>query len=251
MADLAPGTAPGDGALSAVLTLQDAGVRYGGVDALAGVSLQVEPGMVLGLIGPNGAGKTTLVNATTGVVSLASGSIRLGERRIDGRRPFEIARFGIARTYQNIRLFAALSVRDNVRAGAYCRRDLDDAQMLALLERAGVTEPDLDATASGLAYGDQRRLEIARALAASPAILMLDEPAAGMNPVETRALGALVRSIAAEGIGVLLIEHDVALVRAVSDRVVVLNFGTMLAHGSPEVVVRDPAVVEAYLGTAV
>lgn len=237
--------------MSAVLTLQNAGVRYGGVDALAGVSLQVEPGKVLGLIGPNGAGKTTLVNAVSGVVPLASGSIHLGERRIDGRRPFEIARLGVARTYQNIRLFAALPVRDNLRAGAYRRQDPGDAHMLALLERAGVTEPDLDATARELAYGDQRRLEIARALASTPAILMLDEPAAGMNPVETRALATLVRSIASEGIGILLIEHDVALVRAVSDRVVVLNFGTMLAHGSPESVVRDPAVVEAYLGTAV
>jgi ABC-type branched-subunit amino acid transport system ATPase component len=235
----------------AALALSGVGVRYGGVAALDGVSLQVESGTILGLIGPNGAGKTTLVNATTGVVPISSGTIALDGVRLDGKRPFAIARLGVVRTYQNIRLFGALSVRDNVRAGATARGDVDETAIVALLERVGLRELNLDARAGSLSYGDQRRLEIARALAGAPKILMLDEPAAGMNPVETRALGDLVRSLAADGIGVLLIEHDVALVRAVSHRVLVLNFGTMLAMGTPESVVADPAVIEAYLGAAV
>ncbi|MBV8600111.1 MAG: ABC transporter ATP-binding protein [Candidatus Eremiobacteraeota bacterium] len=233
------------------LRLEHVGVRYGGVAALEGVSLHVDAGEILGLIGPNGAGKTTLVNATTGFVPLNSGTIVIGDARLDGKRPFEIARLGVARTYQNVRLFGALTIRENLRAGAMRRGDLDDDAMRALLGQAGLLEADLDAAASSLAYGDQRRLEIARSLAGTPQILMLDEPAAGMNPVETKALGALVRAIAAQGIGVLLIEHDVALVRAVSDRVVVLNFGMVLATGAPDAVVRDPAVIEAYLGSAV
>lgn len=233
------------------LGLDDVRVRFGGVDALGGVSLHVEPGSVVGLIGPNGAGKTTLVNAVAGMVPLAGGSIALGDTRIDGRRPFAIARLGVTRTYQNIRLFGALSVEANVRAGAISRRDIDTSQIRALLQRVGLRDFDPSLVASGLAYGDQRRVEIARALAGSPAILMLDEPAAGMNPRETGELAELVRAIAQGGIGVLLIEHDVALVRAVCDRVVVLNFGIVLAEGTPDRVARDPAVIEAYLGTAV
>jgi len=233
------------------LTLDGVVVRFGGVDALGGVSLRVDPGSIVGLIGPNGAGKTTLVNATTGMVPLAGGSVVLGGARLDGLRPFAIARRGVARTYQNIRLFGALSVQDNIRAGAIRRHDTTSQEIRALLERVGLRDLDGAAVASGLAYGDQRRVEIARALAGSPAILMLDEPAAGMNPRETSELAGLVRAIAQDGIGVLLIEHDVGLVRAVCDRVVVLNFGIVLAEGTPDAVARDPAVVEAYLGAAV
>ena len=233
------------------LTLDGVVVRFGGVDALGGVSLRVDPGSIVGLIGPNGAGKTTLVNATTGMVPLAGGSVVLSGARLDGLRPFAIARRGVARTYQNIRLFGALSVQDNIRAGAIRRHDTTSQEIRALLERVGLRDLDGAAVASGLAYGDQRRVEIARALAGSPAILMLDEPAAGMNPRETSELAGLVRAIAQDGIGVLLIEHDVGLVRAVCDRVVVLNFGIVLAEGTPDAVARDPAVVEAYLGAAV
>ena len=233
------------------LTLDGVVVRFGGVDALGGVSLHVDSGSIVGLIGPNGAGKTTLVNATTGMVPLAGGSVVLGGARLDGLRPFAIARRGVVRTYQNIRLFGALSVQDNIRAGAIRRHDTTSQEIRALLERVGLGDLDGAAVASGLAYGDQRRVEIARALAGSPAILMLDEPAAGMNPRETSELAGLVRAIAQDGIGVLLIEHDVGLVRAVCDRVVVLNFGIVLAEGTPDAVARDPAVVEAYLGAAV
>lgn len=233
------------------LRLERAGVRFGGVDALAGVSLRIDGGTITGLIGPNGAGKTTLVNAVTGFVRLSAGTILLGDTRLDGKRPFEVARLGIMRTYQNIRLFGALSVRDNIRGAALRRGDIVEEELRELLERTGLSSVALDARAASLSYGDQRRLEIARALAARPQILLLDEPAAGMNPVETQGLAKLVRWIAEQGIGVLLIEHDVGLVRAVSDRVVVLNFGTVLAEGKPDDVVRNPAVIEAYLGAAV
>jgi ABC-type branched-subunit amino acid transport system ATPase component len=232
------------------LRLEGITVRYGGVTALDGVSLAVTPGTTLGLIGPNGAGKTTLINATTGIAPLASGSISLGDRRLDGQPPYRIARAGIARTYQNIRLFGALDVRTNLAAGAYAQPGrLSDDAARALLERAGVAHLALDTLASALPYGDQRRLEIARGLASRPAILMLDEPAAGMNPTETARLVTTIRSLAAEGIGILLIEHDMTLVRAASDHVVVLNFGEVLARGTPAEIARNPAVVEAYLGT--
>jgi ABC-type branched-subunit amino acid transport system ATPase component len=233
------------------LVLDGVGVRYGGVIALDDVSLAVEPGATLGLIGPNGAGKTTLINAATGIATLTTGTIALGTLRLNGLPPHRIARAGIARTYQNIRLFGALDVRTNLAAGAFAQPGkLSDETARALLERAGISHVPLDVLASVLPYGDQRRLEIARALAARPAILMLDEPAAGMNPTETAHLVDTIRALAQSGIGVLLIEHDMTLVRAACDRVVVLNFGEVLARGTPTEIARDPAVVEAYLGTA-
>jgi branched-chain amino acid transport system permease protein len=237
--------------MSDALVLEGVGVRYGGVVALADVSLTVTPGATLGLIGPNGAGKTTLINATTGITPLATGTIALGARRLDGAPPHRIARAGIARTYQNIRLFGALDVRTNLAAGAFAQPGrLTDAAARALLERAGVSHLAFGALASALPYGDQRRLEIARALAARPSILMLDEPAAGMNPTETGRLVETIRALARDGIGILLIEHDMTLVRAACDRVVVLDFGEVLARGTPAEIARNPAVIEAYLGTS-
>jgi ABC-type branched-subunit amino acid transport system ATPase component len=233
-----------------MLRLDDVGVRYGGVDALRGVSLAVDSGRVLGLIGPNGAGKTTLVNATTGLAPLASGSITLDGTRIDGLPPHRIARAGIARTYQNIRLFGALDVRANLAAGAFARPGrLQDDALRSLLERAGIPQLDPAASAGSLPYGDQRRLEIARVLAAAPSVAMLDEPAAGMNPADTGRLVETIRTIASAGIAVLLIEHDMRLIRAACDDVVVLNFGQVIARGTPGEVGRDPVVVEAYLGS--
>lgn len=236
--------------MGASLVLAHAGVRYGGVHALSDVSLEVRPGQTLGLIGPNGAGKTTLINATTGIAPLATGTITLGDRRLDGLPPHRIARAGIARTYQNIRLFGNLTVRENLAAGAFARPgSLADVDAAVFLQRAGIAHVDLNAPAAALPYGDQRRLEIARALAAQPSIVMLDEPAAGMNPTETAHLVETIRAVAGSGIGVLLIEHDMTLVRAACDFVVVLNFGEVLARGTPASVANDPAVVEAYLGT--
>jgi branched-chain amino acid transport system permease protein len=233
-----------------MLTLKNVGVRYGGVDALRAVSLAVEPNHVLGLIGPNGAGKTTLINATTGLAPLTSGTIALDGKGIAGLPPHRIARAGIARTYQNIRLFGALDVRANLAAGAFARPGrLTPEELATLLDRAGIAHVDLAAKAGSLPYGDQRRLEIGRALAAAPAVVMLDEPAAGMNPSETTRLVDTIRAIAATGIAVLLIEHDMTLVRAACDSVVVLNFGEIIARGTPSEVARNPVVVEAYLGT--
>jgi ABC-type branched-subunit amino acid transport system ATPase component len=225
------------------------GVQYGGVRALEGVNLRVPAGAVIGLIGPNGAGKTSLINAVTGLVRPRSGSIRLGEVRLDRLAAHRIARAGVARTYQNIRLFGALSIADNVRAGAFRRRGrLDDGAIHALLAQASLEVPDLDRRAGALPYGEQRRLEIARARAAEPELLLLDEPAAGLNPRETHELRAVIRGAAEAGAGVLLVEHDMSLVSAVCDRVVVLNFGERIAEGTPAEIKRDPAVVEAYLG---
>ncbi len=232
------------------LVAENVTVRYAGVTALDDASLRVEPGAIVGLIGPNGAGKTTLINAITGVVRPTSGTIALGTKRLDRLPAHRVARAGIARTYQNVRLFARLDVADNVRAGAFARSGtLSDSEIVTLLERTGTTERDLRRRAGALPYGEQRRLEVARALAARPATLLLDEPAAGMNPAETIVLGRTIASVASSGVGILLVEHDMSLVAAICTSVVVLNFGRVIATGTPQEIARDPAVIEAYLGT--
>jgi branched-chain amino acid transport system ATP-binding protein len=240
---------------------------FGGVRAVDGASFEVQAGSVHGLIGPNGAGKTTIINLVSGLLEPTSGEIALEGRAIQGLAPHRIAALGIARTFQNIRLFPDLSAVDNVIVGEHLRRRPSLAARLLLLPGARAEETAVRAKAAALldgvglserrdervrnlSYGEQRRVEIARALAAEPRLLLLDEPTAGMNPVEVESMAAVIRSVAAAGQAVLLVEHNVRLVMDVCDRITVLNFGKVIAEGPPAHVAEHPAVITAYLGTS-
>jgi len=241
-------------------------LAFGGLKAVSDFTLDLPKGGLFGLIGPNGAGKTTVFNLLTGVYRPDVGHIELGGERIDGKKPSHIARAGMARTFQNIRLFGELSVIDNVRTAAGVRtksglfRTILRTPMAVAEERA-ITERSLelldvlgithrrDEQAKSLPYGDQRRLEIARALATEPKVLLLDEPVAGMNTQEKREMRSLIQSLREQfGVAILLIEHDMGLVMDICEQIAVLDHGVTIARGSAKQIQGDPAVIEAYLG---
>jgi branched-chain amino acid transport system ATP-binding protein len=248
-----------------LLEMRDVTLRFGGVVALDGVSFEIKRGEILGLIGPNGAGKTTCFNAMTGVYQPTSGQVMFKGEPLGKRKRYAITKLGIARTFQNIRLFGNMTALENILVGADAQHSTGVGSALfrlprhrheeqqgherahELLDFMGLTRR-ADELARNLPYGDQRRLEIARALATGPDLLCLDEPAAGFNPQEKVELMQLIRKIRDQGYTVLLIEHDMRLVMGVTDRIIVLEFGRKIAEGAPAEIRDNPAVIAAYLG---
>jgi branched-chain amino acid transport system ATP-binding protein len=248
-----------------VLKVSDLTCRFGGLTAVDSLSFAIEQGHITSLIGPNGAGKTTVFNALTGLVRPTRGSVVLQERDITGKPPHVVMEHGVARTFQNIRLFEEMTVLENAMAGQHVRsraglvesflrtrrQQLEEEAVLreaiGALDFVGL-QADLDQRAWTLAYGEKRRLEIARALASKPRVLLLDEPAAGMNQPETETLIDVIRRIRDARITVLLIEHQMRLVMGISDIVLVMDQGKLISAGPPSMVQADPAVLEAYLG---
>ncbi|MCA1241710.1 ABC transporter ATP-binding protein [Stappia stellulata] len=249
-----------------ILSVQDIGIAFGGVRAVDNVSFSAETGQVFSIIGPNGAGKTTLFNLVSGVYQPKSGQVRLDGEAVTALEPNRLAERGLSRTFQNLQVFFRMTARENVMVGRHLkesrgllahllalpstlRQNRESAEIAdTLLSRVGLADY-ADTLASSMPYGALKRLEIARALAAEPKVLLLDEPAAGCNPVETEEIEKLIRTIADDGVAVVLVEHDMKLVMRSSDRVLVLDQGRVLAEGKGAEIRSNPKVIEAYLGT--